>query len=78
VAVVGNRSKAPDVPHESWPIPARIAFFGLLGAVLFFLVTEHTAHFFGALPYLLVLGCVVMHLFMHHGDGGHGVVKTGS
>jgi hypothetical protein len=26
----------------------------------------------GALPWLLVLACPLMHLFMHHGDhGGH-------
>ena len=45
----------------------------LLGAaLLFFLVTEHTAHLFGALPYLILLACPLMHIFMHHGHGGHG------
>ena len=39
----------------------------------FFLFTEHRAHLFGALPFLLVLLCPLMHLFMHHGrHGGHG------
>ena len=38
----------------------------------FYLVTEHTAHFFGALPFLIFLACPLMHLFMHHGHGGHG------
>jgi hypothetical protein len=40
----------------------------------YFLLTEHRAHLFGALPYLLLLACPVMHLFMHkgHGHGGHG------
>lgn len=37
----------------------------------YFLLTEHRAHFFGALPYLLLLACPLMHLFMHHGHGGH-------
>jgi len=39
----------------------------------FYLVTEHTAHLFGALPYLVVLACPLMHIFMHrgHGHGGH-------
>jgi hypothetical protein len=37
------------------------------------LVTEHTAHVFGVLPYLLILACPLMHIFMHHGHhGGHG------
>lgn len=38
----------------------------------FFLLTEHRAHLFGALPYLLVLLCPLMHLFMHGDHGGHG------
>jgi hypothetical protein len=38
----------------------------------FFLLTEHAAHVFGALPWLLILACPLMHLFMHHGHGhGH-------
>lgn len=44
----------------------------VIGAVAaYFLLTEHRAHFFGALPYLLLLACPLMHLFMHHGHGGH-------
>ena len=38
----------------------------------FFLVTEHTAHILGALPFLLFLLCPLMMLFMHGGHGGHG------
>ena len=41
-------------------------------AALYFLLTEHRAHFFGALPYLLLLACPLMHVFMHRGHGGHG------
>jgi hypothetical protein len=37
----------------------------------FFLITEHAAHLFGVLPYLLVLLCPVLHL-LHGGHGGHG------
>jgi hypothetical protein len=43
--------------------------FGAIAA--FFLLSEHRAHFFGALPFLLLLACPLMHLFMHHGHGGH-------
>ena len=50
--------------------------FGLivLGAVAaYFLLTEHRAHLFAALPFLLLFGCLGMHTFMHHGHGGgHG------
>ncbi|MFX8164747.1 DUF2933 domain-containing protein, partial [Acinetobacter baumannii] len=37
---------------------------------LFFLFTEHRAHLFGWLPFLLLLACPLLHLF--HGHGGHG------
>jgi hypothetical protein len=46
-----------------------LAFLGIAG---FFLVTEHRAHVFGALPYLLLLACPLMH-FLHRGHkGGQG------
>ncbi|WP_433705992.1 DUF2933 domain-containing protein [Paraburkholderia sacchari] len=36
------------------------------------MISEHRTHFLGALPYLLLLSCPLMHLFMHHGHGhGH-------
>lgn len=48
---------------------ALIAFLAIGG---FYLVTEHTAHFFGFLPYALLLACPLMHMFMHGGHAGHG------
>jgi hypothetical protein len=44
---------------------------GFLAVAAYFLWTEHRAHLMGALPYLLLLVCPLMHLF-HHGHGGHG------
>lgn len=45
--------------------------FGAVAA--YFLLSEHRAHFIGALPYLLLLACPLMHIFMHGGHGsGHG------
>jgi len=45
----------------------------VLGAVAaYFLLSEHRAHIFGALPFLLLLACPLMHLFMHGGHGGLG------
>lgn len=52
-----------------WRTPSGIVLCGFLGVVGFFLITEHTAHVFGALPYLLLAACPLMHLFMHHGHG---------
>lgn len=43
---------------------------GFLGIAAFFLWTEHRAHLLGALPYLLLLACPLMHVF-HHGHGHH-------
>jgi hypothetical protein len=64
-----------ESPHEHRPwFRSRsglvlVAFLGIAG---FFLVTEHRAHVFGALPYLLLLACPLMH-FLHRGHkGGHG------
>lgn len=62
-------------PHVSWlRSRANIALLAFLGIGGYFLLTEHWAHVIQALPYLLVLGCVVMHFFMHggHGQGGDG------
>ncbi len=40
---------------------------------LFFLWEEHEAHIMGALPYVLLLACPLIHIFMHRGHGhGHG------
>ncbi len=46
----------------------------LFGAIaVFFLWDEHQAHILVALPYLFLLACPFMHLFMHHGHRhGHG------
>jgi Protein of unknown function (DUF2933) len=40
-----------------------LVFLGIAG---FFLISEHRAHVFGVLPYLLLLACPLMHFF-HRG-----------
>lgn len=49
-----------------------LVLLGFLAIAGFYLLTEHTAHVFGALPYLLLLACPLLHVFMHGGRGGHG------
>lgn len=49
----------------------RLVFYGFLAVAGFFLFTEHRAHVLGILPYLFLLACPLMHLFMHHGHGSH-------
>ena len=61
-------------PQEQsfWRSPTGIVTLGFLGVAGYFLLTEHTAHVFGALPWLLIAACPLMHLFMHHGHGHSG------
>jgi hypothetical protein len=49
-----------------------IGFCFFLAIAAFFLWTEHRAHLFGILPYLILLACPFVHLFMHRGHGSHG------
>ena len=52
-----------------------LVLVGFLAIAGYFLWTEHEAHVKAAIPYLpllLFLACPLMHLFMHHGHGGHG------
>jgi hypothetical protein len=46
-------------------------FFGFLLVAGFFFFSEHRAHLLGALPFVLLALCPLMHLF-HKGHGGHG------
>jgi hypothetical protein len=60
--------------NNFWLSTNGLAAIGLIAAVLYFLLAEHRAHFLYALPFLILLLCPVMHVFMHggHGHGGHG------
>ncbi len=49
-----------------------LVHLAFLAIAAFFLFTEHRAHLFGILPYLLLLACPLLHLFMHGRHGGHG------
>jgi hypothetical protein len=54
-----------------WKSKTGLVAAGFLLIGLFFLLSEHRAHLFGVLPYLLILACPLMHFFMHRGHGGH-------
>lgn len=43
-----------------------------------FVVAEHWTHALPYLPWLLILACPLMHLFMHRGHGGHGGHRKGN
>jgi hypothetical protein len=50
----------------------KLVVCGFLTVAAFLLFTEHRAHVLGVLPYLVLLLCPLMHLFMHGGHGAHG------
>lgn len=52
-----------------------IGFLVITGVLLF---TEHRAHVLGALVFLPLLLCPLMHLFMHGGHGSHSGHAAGS
>lgn len=56
-----------------WRSRAFLVFLGFAGIALVLLWKEHSAHILGAIPYLFLLACPLMHVFMHggHGHGGH-------
>jgi DUF2933 family protein len=52
--------------------PAGLVLIGFLAITGVLLFTEHRAHVLGALIYVPLLICPLMHFFMHGGHGGHG------
>lgn len=49
-----------------WVVTLALAGLGI------YLFATHAGHILTALPYLLLLTCPLMHLFMHRGHGHHG------
>lgn len=61
-------------PHPAfWRSRYGIGWLVLAGIAAWFVWTEHRAHLLGALPWLVLLACPLMHVFMHRGHHGrHG------
>jgi multisubunit Na+/H+ antiporter MnhG subunit len=57
-----------DTTTPWWRNRTNLPFAVFLAIGGYFLWTEHQAHVIAFLPWLLLLGCVGMHLLMH---GGH-------
>ncbi len=62
-------TQIPTNKRPWWRSRIGLALLGFLVIASVFLITEHTAHTLGFLPYGLLLLCPLLHLFMH---GGHG------
>jgi hypothetical protein len=68
-----------DPPRESGQEPRslsrwrrNVALAVFAAGAAYFLLTEHRAHTIQALPWLILLACPLMHVFMHGGHGSHG------
>lgn len=61
-----HSAPAANNPWRYWP--ALVVFAAI---ALFLLWEEHEAHLLAALPYLILLLCPLMHLFMHRGHDRH-------
>lgn len=62
----------PDANSGRFP-RARWVFIAIIAIAGYFLITEHKAHLSGLLyylPFLLLLLCPLIHVFMHRGHGG--------
>ncbi|MBG57811.1 MAG: hypothetical protein CMK46_05920 [Porticoccus sp.] len=54
-----------------WTSLHGLATLTLIGTALYFLFVEHGVHVLPYLPFLIILLCPLMHLFMHKGHGEH-------
>lgn len=61
-----------DGPQGSfWTSRVFLVFLGFAAIAVVLLWEEHKAHILGFIPYLFILACPLMHIFMHGGHGGH-------
>lgn len=65
-----NRSSPPQ--GSFWSSRAFLVFIGFAAIAIVLLWEEHRAHILGAIPYLFLLACPLLHIFMHGGHEGHG------
>jgi cell division protein FtsW (lipid II flippase) len=74
-ATAGEQTSQHDEhskPRGFWRSKTALAVVGFLLIGAFLLLSEHRAHALGFLPLLLILACLLLHIFMHGGHGGHG------
>jgi hypothetical protein len=70
--------KIHDDAPPFWRTRFGIGWLVLAAAAGWFLWEEHRAHLLGALPWLVLLACPLMHRFMHHGHHPHAHNSTTS
>lgn len=70
--VHGPDDDPPDTDANSFLRRGRWVFWIFAIVAAAYLISEHRAHLEGALPFLIILACPLLHMFMHGGHGGHG------
>ena len=68
---MNHQHQGNDSPPSFWTTRYAIGLVVIGGVAAYFLLTEHLAHVVDVLPYLLLLACPLMHVFMHGGHGHH-------
>ena len=68
---MNHQREGHETPRSFWSSRYAIGLLVIGGIAAYFLLTEHLAHVVGALPFLLLLACPLMHVFMHGGHGHH-------
>lgn len=67
-----HHSRSARSAGSFWSSRAFLVFLGFAAIAVVLLWEEHKAHILGAIPYLFLLACPLLHVFMHGGHGGHG------
>lgn len=55
--------------NELWKRRGRWVFWAFALIAAAYLIAEHRAHLTTALPFLVILACPLLHMFMHRGHG---------
>ncbi|HJW11563.1 MAG TPA: DUF2933 domain-containing protein [Albitalea sp.] len=61
----------PGDGRPNWHFINQLLLWVGLAAAVAWLVFGHGEHLLAVAPFLIVLACPLMHLFGHHGHGGH-------
>lgn len=72
--IMDHTQQSTSVSKQGKRSCARWVLIGFIAIAGYLLFMEHRAHLSGFtyyLPFLLLLACPLMHVFMHRGHGGH-------